>query len=90
MQHKLFIVTGRVQGVGFRFFTLQEAGKIGIKGYVRNREEGSVEVVAVGSESQMVAFRNWLQKGPPTAVVHNLIEQNYQGSEQFERFEIRH
>lgn len=89
MQQKLFIVTGHVQGVGFRFFTLQEAGKIGIKGYVKNRPEGSVEVVAMGSEAQITAFRNWLQKGPPTSVVRNLIEQSYQGSEQFERFEIR-
>ncbi len=62
MQQKLFIVTGHVQSVGFRFFTLQEAGKIGIKGYVKNRPEGSVEVVAVGSDAQMAAFRNWLQK----------------------------
>lgn len=89
MQYKRFVVSGHVQGVGFRFFTLQEAGKIGIKGYVKNRPEGSVEVVAVGTESQIAAFKNWLKKGPPTSAVCNLVEQSYQGSEEFEHFDIR-
>lgn len=43
---KQFFIFGRVQGVGFRFFTLQQAGKLGLKGIVRNRIDGSVEVIA--------------------------------------------
>jgi len=59
---KQFFVFGRVQGVGFRFFTLQQAGKLGLKGTVRNRIDGSVEVIAQGTEDQIslnasLAFR---------------------------------
>ena len=90
MVSRLFIVTGRVQGVGFRFFTLQEAGKIGVKGYVRNRLEGSVEVVATGTEAQIAALRNRLQQGPHYSSVQNLVEQPYQGDETFDNFAIRH
>lgn len=50
---KQFFVFGRVQGVGFRFFTLQQAGKLGLKGTVRNRIDGSVEVIAQGTEDQI-------------------------------------
>lgn len=53
MLTKQFFIFGRVQGVGFRFFTLQQAGKLGIKGTVRNRIDGSVEVIAQGSENQI-------------------------------------
>jgi hypothetical protein len=59
---KQFFVFGRVQGVGFRFFTLQQAGILGLKGTVRNRIDGSVEVIAQGTEDQIslnasLAFR---------------------------------
>lgn len=57
MQTKQFFVFGRVQGVGFRFFTLQEAKQIGVTGYVKNREDGSVAVVAQGSEAQIQQLR---------------------------------
>lgn len=64
---KQFFVFGRVQGVGFRFFTLQQAGKLGLKGTVRNRIDGSVEVIAQGTEDQIslnasLAFR-WTENG---------------------------
>lgn len=90
MVSRLFIVTGRVQGVGFRFFTLQEAGKIGVKGYVRNRSEGSVEVVAVGTQAQIDVLKTCLQKGPFYSSVQSVIEQVYQGDETFDNFSIRH
>ncbi|AWI50850.1 acylphosphatase [Actinobacillus porcitonsillarum] len=88
MQTKQFFVFGRVQGVGFRFFTLQEAKQIGVTGYVKNREDGSVAVVAQGSEAQIQQLRLWLSKGPRTSQVERVIEQNYQTNERFEQFVI--
>lgn len=88
MQTKQFFVFGRVQGVGFRFFTLQEAKQIGVTGYVKNREDGSVAVVAQGSEAQIQQLRLWLSKGPRTSQVERVIEQNYQTNKRFEQFVI--
>ncbi len=88
MQTKQFFVFGRVQGVGFRFFTLQEVKQIGVTGYVKNREDGSVAVVAQGSEAQIQQLRLWLSKGPRTSQVERVIEQNYQANERFEQFVI--
>lgn len=88
MQTKQFFVFGRVQGVGFRFFTLQEAKQIGVTGYVKNREDGSIAVVAQGSEAQIQQLRLWLSKGPRTSQVERVIEQNYQTNERFEQFVI--
>lgn len=85
---KQFFVFRRVQGVGFRFFTLQEAGKIGIKGTVRNRIDGSVEVIAQGAEEQIATIRAWLLIGPKTAKVERVVENNYFDDKVFERFAI--
>lgn len=85
---KQFFVFGRVQGVGFRFFTLQEAGKIGITGSVRNRIDGSVEVIAQGNEEQISIIRAWLLNGPKTAKVEKVIENNYYEDKIFDEFSI--
>ena len=55
MVKKRFCVHGYVQGVGFRYFTWKQALKIGVTGFVRNLADGTVEVIAVGSESQIEA-----------------------------------
>ena len=70
---KKFLVFGRVQGVGFRYFTWQEAKKLGLKGSVRNRIDGSVEVIAQGDEIQMADFEVWLNKGPKTAKMERVL-----------------
>ena len=67
MVKKRFCVHGYVQGVGFRYFTWKQALKIGVTGFVRNLADGTVEVIAVGSESQIEALDAWLQEGPRTA-----------------------
>lgn len=74
---KQFFVFGRVQGVGFRFFTLQQAEKLGLKGTVSNRIDGSVEVIAQGTEDQISLMRAWLLDGPKTATVERVVENNY-------------
>lgn len=90
MVTKLFSVYGRVQGVAFRFFTLQEAGKLGVKGYVRNREDGSVEVVATADSETLAQFEKWLHKGSPSAKVERVVASEYLGSEVFKQFEMRY
>ena len=74
----LATVRGRVQGVGFRYFTLNRAQKLGLKGWCRNTVEGHVEVDVVGTEVQLKEFLTYLQKGPVLArvndVVYNIID----------------
>jgi acylphosphatase len=66
-------VTGRVQGVGFRFSTAEEAGRYpGLKGFVRNLEDGRVEAVFSGQEKDVLAMVAWCKHGPPSAKVTQL------------------
>ena len=88
MQTKHFFVFGEVQGVGFRFFTLQEAGKIGLNGTVRNRIDGSVEVIAQGSKVQLEEIAVWLKHGPKTSEVERVVELDYPTTTIFENFSI--
>jgi acylphosphatase len=62
-------ITGRVQGVGFRYWTLRTARSLGVRGTVRNRRDGTVEVVADGAAHSLAALRDALAKGPPGAEV---------------------
>jgi len=75
---KRYKIHGRVQGVGFRHSTLRTAVSLGIKGYVRNLYDGTVEVLAEGNENSMNQFVNYLKTGPRMARVErvDLIEQN--------------
>ena len=90
MIKKRFRIYGHVQGVGFRYFTWQYALKIGVTGFVRNLADGSVEVVAVGSESQIEALDAWLQKGPRTAIVDDVFVEDYLGEKEFTAFQVLH
>ena len=75
-QAKRFYVSGRVQGVGFRFFAERTALSLGVGGYVRNLFDGRVEVYAVGSAEQMDAMKSALQRGPRMAAVDGVDEQD--------------
>jgi acylphosphatase len=75
-QAKRFFVSGRVQGVGFRFFAERTASRLGVRGYVRNLYDGRVEVYAIGSAEQMDTLRNALQRGPSMASVDRVEEQD--------------
>ena len=63
------VVAGRVQGVGFRFATREEARRRGVTGWVRNLPDGRVEVMAQGREPVVDGFAAWLAKGPRLATV---------------------
>lgn len=74
MTAKRYIVRGRVQGVGFRWFVDNEARKLGLAGWVRNNLDGTVEVLAMGSDDQLHALRARLQQGPRAARVDEVKE----------------
>src|SRR3954467_1422204 len=67
-----YVVTGRVQGVGFRWFVEREARALGLGGWVRNRANGSVEVLASGTNQQLNALYDKLKQGPRAARVDNV------------------
>lgn len=71
---KLYRVRGRVQGVGFRYFVEHSAKPLGIRGWVRNDDDGSVEVYAIGTEPQLSELAGLLWKGPRWAEVRGVDE----------------
>ncbi|MEE9549432.1 MAG: acylphosphatase [Candidatus Binatia bacterium] len=82
-------IEGRVQGVFFRYSTVEEAGRLGLRGWVRNCPDGSVEVMAEGPRENIENLISWCRHGPPGAHVHNVRIQweNYKG--EFANFHIR-
>ncbi len=69
-----YLVRGRVQGVGFRWFVEHEAKVLGIAGWVRNNPDSSVEVLAIGSDPQLSALQSRLKAGPRAARVDKVEE----------------
>lgn len=73
-QAKRYLVSGSVQGVGFRFFAERLARQLGVSGYVKNLSNGSVEIYAIGNAAQLEALRTELQRGPRSATVDAVTE----------------
>jgi acylphosphatase len=73
-QARRFVVRGRVQGVGFRWFVEREAHLLGVSGWVRNNADGSVEVLAQGTRDQLLGLRSRLRQGPRAARVDDVEE----------------
>jgi acylphosphatase len=73
---KRYYVSGRVQGVGYRFFVERVAQRLGIAGYAKNLRDGRVEVYAVATTAVFADLRAELQKGPRAAVVNDVIEED--------------
>ncbi|MGA9588155.1 MAG: acylphosphatase [Terracidiphilus sp.] len=69
-----FLIQGRVQGVGFRWFVHREASELDLRGWVRNTEDGDVEVVASGRAEDLAELRQSLRRGPRGSRVDHLIE----------------
>ena len=67
-----FVITGRVQGVGFRFYMQRKARELGVTGWVRNRRDGSVEAAVQGEPDVVVSMTAWIRRGPPSAVVNEV------------------
>src|SRR5258705_12731633 len=64
-----FVITGRVQGVGFRFYTQRKAREFGVTGWVRNRRDGSVEAMVQGEPDRVESMTAWIRHWPPSAAV---------------------
>lgn len=82
------VLAGRVQGVGFRYFTRQAAERLGVVGWVRNLPTGEVEVRAAGSAAALDAFRRQLRQGPPGSRVDSLSESELAAGEGWTGFQI--
>ncbi|HAS61186.1 MAG TPA: acylphosphatase [Vibrio sp.] len=78
MEHQSvkFKVSGRVQGVGFRYHTAYFGLKIGVTGYAKNLWDGDVEVMVCGDDVQITKMENYLRQGPPSARVDSLSRQS--------------
>jgi len=84
------IVHGRVQGVNFRYYTQQQAQKLGVAGYVRNLWDGTVEVVAEGRRQNVEQLLAWLRQGPRMAFVERVEMQWHPFVDEFQGFEVRY
>lgn len=82
-------VRGRVQGVAFRYYTNNQARQLRLTGWVANRPDGSVRVVAEGAPGPLAAFAEWLHEGPSTAHVETVDLLWLDAVGEFTRFEIR-
>ncbi|MEX2303317.1 MAG: acylphosphatase [Bryobacterales bacterium] len=69
-----YYVSGRVQGVGFRYFVQRAAQELGLQGYVKNRADGTVETYASGTPERLEAFKKRLWEGPGLSRVDNVQE----------------
>lgn len=86
---KRILVSGIVQGVGFRYFALRHAHSLGLAGYVRNTRDGRVEIVAEGDEETVASFINRMKEGPSSALVREVKVSDYTGPSEFRGFELR-
>jgi acylphosphatase len=82
-------VRGRVQGVGFRYFVVRESRRLGLSGWVGNEPDGSVRVVAEGSDAAIDALELAIQTGPPGAVVDAVSRVRMPATGGFRGFAVR-
>ena len=82
-------ISGTVQGVFFRDSAKQVAQSIGITGYVRNLQDGRVELVAEGEKDSIDILVQWCRKGPPTAIVVSVDIENEHYKGEFDLFDVK-
>ncbi|MCT7950412.1 acylphosphatase [Ancylothrix sp. C2] len=80
------IISGKVQGVGYRYYTAQQAKQLGITGWVKNLPDGRVEAIFEGNKQAITDMINWCHQGPPAAEVTEVTinHEKPQGCNQFE------
>ena len=84
------IVTGNVQGVGFRHYTRLEAKRLGLAGWVRNLADVRVEALLRGNDTQLNAMLSWLKTGSPLASVDSIAEEMAEEDHSLISFDIRY
>ena len=90
MKATRFLVSGMVQGVGYRFFTMRAARDLGISGYARNLPDGRVEVLAQGARDALRLFEDALRQGPRGGRVEAVEPSDAAPDPDLDGFEIRH
>ena len=89
MERLHVLIDGMVQAVGFRQFTMYQADRLGITGWVRNRRDRKVEVVAEGTHERLDELLGVLHEGPPAAVVRHVNSTWEPATGEFHTFDIR-
>ena len=88
MVARRFLISGRVQGVGFRYFTYEHARREGVSGFVRNLPDGRVEVEVEGEAEAVERVERAIRHGPPGARVHDVITHVLEPSGRAREFRI--
>ena len=84
-----YVIHGQVQGVFFRDSTRQKARELGVRGWVRNRSDGTVEVMAAGDEESLAALEQWFRAGGPPDAQVDRIEPQDVAEEPLDDFRVR-
>ena len=82
------VISGEVQGINFRFFTKKKADELGIKGYIKNLENGNVEAIFQGDEDSIKKIINWCKKGPSSAKVDSIEINQIKLEKEYKEFKI--
>jgi acylphosphatase len=86
---KRFLVSGRVQGVGFRYFVQDHAAVEGVHGYVQNLADGRVEALIEGDEESVLRVERAVRRGPPAARIDNVLVEDAAPSGRATGFSVR-
>ena len=84
------LISGRVQGVGFRYFAVSIADKYDVKGFVRNIRGGRVEIVCQGEEEELQPFLDEIRKGPAFSVITGAVIEEIPENKRYNSFEIKY
>lgn len=84
------IVSGRVQGVGYRYYAVQQAQLLGVKGYVKNQADNSVLIVAQADEEVIQTFIDYLYVGPTRARVDHIFKSKINNLSDFNNFSVKY
>ena len=88
MSARKYIVVGRVQGVGFRWFVMRQGKSLGLTGWVRNLGDGSVEVWAEGADDGLDSLESVLRDGPPGAMVREIQAEKQPATGRYSGFDL--
>ena len=84
------LLSGRVHGVGFRYFTVSLADRYDVKGYVKNTPDNKVEIICQGGEEELGSFLEDVKKGPAFSVIIDIIIEDVPGGKIYNSFEIKY
>ncbi len=84
------VVSGKVQGVGFRYYTQMRAAQYGVTGWVKNMEDGSVEIIAVGQPEDLQLFIESVREGNPFSKVNNMEIHTREKTDPYPSFKIKY